>query len=227
MINLALNKVKAHTRNTYNEKADQLAKQVTQMEIIKWNNTAIYRIKTLPIWNDIVIDIATRSFVKKINQSQNLNKWTQQKRIEKTFEKQIQSPECYDWKSFWKNTLTKGATTSFKDNNRKGFLLKLIHNELPTMDRLEIRRPDLYKQDKLCSLCNKEEEIREHLFECKELESRISQAWEKTVKKIIKEVKMVFLENKEEIKTTNIMDLKDNQITEFIKKMKEKIFRSK
>ena len=34
-IELTLNKVKAHAGNTYNEKADQLAKQATQMEIIK------------------------------------------------------------------------------------------------------------------------------------------------------------------------------------------------
>ena len=73
-IELTLNKVKAHAGNTYNEKADQLAKQVTQMEIIKWNNIAAYKVKALPTWNNIVIDIAVRSFVKEVNQSQNLNK---------------------------------------------------------------------------------------------------------------------------------------------------------
>src|SRR6266480_7076732 len=114
------------------------------MEIIKWNNIAVYKIKALPTWNNIVIDIAVRSFVKEINQSQNLNKWIQQKRIHETFEKQIQNSEWYDWKSFWRNISTKGETTSFKNNNRISFLLKLINNELPTMDRLEIRRPDLY-----------------------------------------------------------------------------------
>ena len=95
------------------------------------------------------------------------------------------------------------------------------------MDRLEIRQPDLYKQDKLCSLCDKEEESREHLFECKELENRISQAWEKMIEKIIIEMKKAILEDKEKIKIKNIMDLKKKQIVEFVKKTKKRIFRSK
>jgi hypothetical protein len=49
------------------------------MEIIKWNNIAVYKVKALPTWNNIVIDIAVRSFVKEVNQSQNLNKWTNKK----------------------------------------------------------------------------------------------------------------------------------------------------
>src|SRR5436305_12546833 len=99
-IELTLNKVKTHAGNIYNEKADQLAKQATQMEIIKWNNITVYKIKALPTWNNIVIDITVRSFVKEVNQSQNLNKWTQQKRIQETFEKQIRNSEWYNWKSF-------------------------------------------------------------------------------------------------------------------------------
>src|SRR5438477_6597609 len=155
------------------------------MEIIKWNNIAAYKVKALPTWNNIVIDIAVRSFVKEVNQSQNLNKWTQQKRIQETFERQIQNSEWYNWKSFWRNISTKEVTTSFKNNNRTSFLLKLIHNELSTMNRLEIKQPDLYKQDKLYPLCDKEEESKKHLFKCKELENRISQAWKKIIEKII------------------------------------------
>ena len=51
----------------YNEKADKLAKQATQTEIIKWNNIATYKIQALPVWNDIIIDMATRNFIKEIN----------------------------------------------------------------------------------------------------------------------------------------------------------------
>ena len=109
------------------------------MEIIKWNNIAVYKIKVLPTWNNIIIDIVVRSFVKEVNQSQNLNKWIQQKRIQETFERQIQNSEWYDWKFFWKNILAKRVTTSFKNNNRKSFLFKLIHNEFSTMNKLEIR----------------------------------------------------------------------------------------
>src|SRR5437763_648952 len=95
------------------------------------------------------------------------------------------------------------------------------------MDRLEIRRSNLYKQDKLYPLCDKEEESREYLFECKELENRISQAWEKIMKKIIIEIKKAMLKDKEKTKTKNIMGSKEKQIVEFGKKTKKRIFRSK
>jgi hypothetical protein len=83
----------------------------------------------------MVIDMATRDFVKEINQKQGTDEWTKQRRIQKTFKKQIQNPESYNWKSFWENTSAKGTTTSFKENNRKSFLLKLIHDELPTLNK--------------------------------------------------------------------------------------------
>src|SRR5438552_3693731 len=51
------------------------------------------------------------------------------------------------------------------------------------------------------SLCDKEEESREHLFKYKELENRISQAWEKMIEKIIIETKKAMLEDGE--KTRN------------------------
>jgi hypothetical protein len=93
----------------------------------------------LPVWNDIIIDTATRNFIKEINYKQTIDKWTKQKRIKNIFEEQIQNPEDYDWKMLWTNISTKGMTTSFKDNKKKSFLLKLAHNELPTLDRLIIR----------------------------------------------------------------------------------------
>jgi ribonuclease HI/endonuclease/exonuclease/phosphatase family metal-dependent hydrolase len=227
-INLHLNKVKAHAGNVHNEKADQLAKQATQAEIIKWKDTATYKIQALPVWKDIVIDIATRSFVKEVNQKQNICKWSMQKRIQRTFKEQLQRSDNYSWKTLWTNISTKGTWTSFKDSKRRSFLLKLIHNELPTLDRLRIRRPDLYKQDKICPLCNKEDETRDHIFKCEGLESQMSQAWKKTTEKIFKETKKYLLDKKErEEKRTTITSLEEEQIAAFIKNFEEETFRSK
>ena len=145
------------------------------MEIIKWSNTATYKIQATPVWNDIVIDVATRNFVKEINQKQITNKWVRQKRIQKTFEEQIQNPEDHSWKSLWENISTRGMATSFKDSKRRSFLLKLIHNELPILDKLRTRRPDLYGPNTTCPLCNEEDKTREHIFKCKRLESQINQ----------------------------------------------------
>src|SRR5438876_7836118 len=174
-INLHFNKVKAHAGSIYNEKADQLVKQATREEIIEWNKESTYKIKTLLIWHNITIDMAMRDFVKEINNKQLMDKWSNQRRIQKTFKEQLQGLEDYDWKSLWENIQAKGMTTSIKDNKKRSFWLKLIHNELLTLNKLTIRRSDLYGQNRTCPLCNKEKETREHIFKCKELESRIIQ----------------------------------------------------
>src|SRR5438552_335074 len=66
------------------------------------------------------------------------------KRLKRTFGKQIQSPKSYSWKSFWKNTVAKESMIFFKDCRKRSFLLKLIYNELLTLDKLNIRQSDLY-----------------------------------------------------------------------------------
>ena len=84
-----------------------------------------------------------------------MNKWINQKRIQKTFRKQIHDQDNYTWRSLWNNIQIGGPFTSFKDNKKRSFWLKLIHNKLPTLDRQAIRRPDLYGQNKICPLCKK------------------------------------------------------------------------
>ena len=226
-IDLRFNKVKAHAGDALNEKADKLAKQATQTEIIRWNNTATYKIQALPVWNDIIIDTVIRNFIKEINYKQTIDKWTKQKRIKNTFEEQIQNPEDYDWKMLWTNISTKGMTTSFKDNKKKSFLLKLAHNELPTLDRLIIRRPDLYGQDKTCPLCNKKDETREHIFECEELKGKMDQAWKKTIEKLTKETKKVLLDKKEKTDAKKTANQEEEQIATFTRKFEERILGSR
>ena len=46
------------------------------------------------------------------------------------------------------------------------FRNKLIFNELPTIDKLHLRRPDLYPDELLCSLCHMELETNEHVWFC-------------------------------------------------------------
>ena len=118
-----------------------------------------------------------------------MDKWSSQRKIQKTFKEQLQGSEDYDWKSLQKNIQAKETITSIKDNKKKSFQLKLIHNELLMLNKLTIRRSDLYGQNKICPFCNKEEETREHIFECKELESRIIQAWKEIIKKVSNDIR--------------------------------------
>ena len=64
----------------------------------------------------------------------------------------------------------------------------MIHNELPTLDNLAIRKPHLYKSESKCRVCNREIETREHLFTCIEMEQFTREVWNTTVKKLVKRI---------------------------------------
>ena len=55
---------------------------------------------------------------------------------------------------------------NFKDHNLKAFNVKKLMDELPVIEKLKIRRPDLYEKELNCVRCNKEKETLEHLWEC-------------------------------------------------------------
>ena len=85
------------------------------------NKESIYKIKTLLIWHNTTIDMAIRDFIKKINNKQLMNKWSNQRRIQKTFKEHFQGSENYDWKLLWENIRAKGTTTSIKNNKKRNF----------------------------------------------------------------------------------------------------------
>jgi hypothetical protein len=60
-----------------------------------------------------------------------------------------------------------------------------MHNELPTLDNLEKRRPDIYLGKTTCVMCQNEKETLDHLLSCKYTEETRKQIWKSTVKKII------------------------------------------
>ena len=83
----------------------------------------------------------------------------------------------------------KGLDTLFKESDKRNFRIKMLHNELPTLERMTNRRPDLYNEDNnKCRLCGLELETREHLFSCKNLENLTRQAWKNTMDKMQKRV---------------------------------------
>jgi hypothetical protein len=92
----------------------------------------------------------------------------------------------------------KGLHTSFKESNRRSFRVKILHNELPTLERLTERKPRLYGDtNNKCRMCNQELETREHLFSCVELEQSNEQAWERAMIKMIGAVKKTSGKEKE------------------------------
>ena len=103
--------------------------------------------------------------------------------------------------------------------------MKLIHNELPTLDKLRTRWSDLYGPDTTCPLCNEEDETREHIFKYKGLESQINQVWKKAMEKIFKEMGKFLLGKKGKTNIKKMTNLEEKQTADFIKELEERIFR--
>ena len=94
-IKLTLTKVKAHSNNPLNDKANILAKEASQLPSISWTQFRKYKIQTIPKWKEIIIDIAPRNFIKEINKIKILKEWTNQQRIQNLFGQEIQEPDKY------------------------------------------------------------------------------------------------------------------------------------
>ncbi|RHZ59961.1 hypothetical protein Glove_360g41 [Diversispora epigaea] len=79
------------------------------------------------------------------------------------------------------NRIKKLLTDDPLDHNKRTFLFKLIHNELPTLDRLAIRQPKVYSSFTICPLCHLTEENIKHLFLCPQTENQRLQLWNKAI----------------------------------------------
>ena len=74
--------------------------------------------------------------------------------------------------------------TSFKQTKEKSFTTNLLNNELPTLHKITIRRPDLYTDSTPCYLCQNQQETITHLFDCPMLQQDIEMAWNKSTAKL-------------------------------------------
>ena len=78
------------------------------------------------------------------------------------------------WNLFSYHINTKKITTSFKHSILVSFRTKLMMDELPLMNNLVKRHPDIYKQEWKCVMCHQEQESWPHLWRCSHLASRIT-----------------------------------------------------
>lgn len=61
---------------------------------------------------------------------------------------------------------SKNNAANYVQSKTKSFLIKNLMEELPTMEKLKIRHPDLYKTWNCCP-CNEEKETYNHIWLCK------------------------------------------------------------
>ncbi|RHZ55865.1 hypothetical protein Glove_410g92 [Diversispora epigaea] len=84
-VQISLFKVKAHSGVKFNEIADRLAQvSITspfQDPRISINSSALNQIKTIPMWNGLVLDYSIKTVIKKFNSEIWRQKWLRQNRI--------------------------------------------------------------------------------------------------------------------------------------------------
>jgi ribonuclease HI len=181
-ITIQMTKVKAHSKDKANNKVDLLAKEAKEEPEIIW--TSWYRQEALTTfcWNRISIDIGIRDFIKEIHKRSILVKWANQNRIRKKWSNEIDNQENFDWRSFWETNKVGGSLeTSTKQVKEKAFRIKMMHNELPTLDNMSKRFPRKYKDLTECIYCRQEKESLVHLLSCTYTVKLREEIWSETL----------------------------------------------
>ena len=174
-------KVKAHDSIWDNELADKLAKKALTGDRIltkDFRNENSYRLS----WYSIKVEQNNRSFIKLINK---VNKEIDEKKLKRMSNQHID----YDKKLSYRilnldnekinhtqnNQLEETSREvlkilskflSLKGNKYKSWKFKKLIGELPTIKKLKIRMPKLYKKDLNCPRCRLREENTKHIWEC-------------------------------------------------------------
>src|SRR5215204_3343051 len=120
----------------------------------------------MPVWRDLALDVSMKNALLLISEFTWKQKWLQQNRIKWWVTKS--KARKVHWKITAK-TLHPSRITSFisnfKESKFRQFSLKLLNDELPTMNNLHKRKPWIYQSD-TCPFCNIEKEDNIHIFTC-------------------------------------------------------------
>src|ERR1043165_619794 len=164
---LEIVKVKSHSEDKWNDKADVLAKKgATCRNIIYAEKIRCDGIEYRLEWENKKIDIPTRLLCKIITNAKIGASWRETNPI-RALEPETENTR-HNWSSFWKEmNRTKGVhCTSRKLSTRRATAIKCIMNNLPTLEELNKRRPEVYTTVD-CQMCQDgEKETQAHLASC-------------------------------------------------------------
>src|ERR1044072_2645700 len=165
-LKVQLKKVKAHRGNRFNDEVDKLAKAASSLKeglILNTNNFANIGIN----FKHIEIEDHLRGFIKTITNVNRFSQFLALNRNSKYRKSDI------DWPTFC--SIIKGIeasnTISFKYSHHRSKRMKLLLEELPTIEFYKATKPDLYKDSWNCLYCNSNESFN-HLWTCS---ARLSQ----------------------------------------------------
>jgi ribonuclease HI len=157
-----LNKIQAHTGNTYNEIADKLADQGREQTNgctiqVSPNNTK--QLWATLAWRNRCLNTNLKSFLKVSTRSKWASKWASQNRNYSWLDKQ--EAAHIDWQHSWYSLHPSSMTnhvTNEQDQQLRRRMYKQLNQEFPTATELHKRRPDIYVNN-LCAECKSPEDM--------------------------------------------------------------------
>ena len=170
-LHITVLKVKGHSTNVINERADFLAKKgLTSPSFIISPNDIRHHIQGFPTFSNrqIIVERDPRKFVFELQQAQFFEQFISLSRFKHIVPHH--EAELLDWECTWfclhYDLSTSKSDTSFKANNAFILSTKLFLDELPLLAELQRRKPDIYNPSWNCIACDMEKETWSHLWTC-------------------------------------------------------------
>src|SRR4051812_993569 len=171
-LSIHLHKVKAHNNDHFNDIADQLAKAGcnTPSLIPILNN--IPSSDLIFTFNKVPVEISIRGFFKHLFSAKTFCNFLDLNR--NSLIRRHTENHTINWPAIWSllSLDSSSLVTSFASCKLKTFIIKNFVNELPTLSRISVLRPDLYEHW-CCIGCNQATETPAHLWTCNAYSTRI------------------------------------------------------
>jgi hypothetical protein len=118
-------------------------------------------LQVIPVWKKIQLSTHLRHFISDLSRNTGFEKWFNLHRNSKYRKLEV------DWHSTFKalDNDEPSSSTSFLASSKKKSRVKYLIEELPTIEHMKKRRPDLYN-NWLCPNCNSQQEYFSHVWLC-------------------------------------------------------------
>src|SRR5215204_5133357 len=188
-LNLQLIKVKGHSANFLNDKADSLARNglvslsfcISPMDI-KFNTIATLCFSN----NKTIVESDPRRFTTSIQQAKFFESFISLNRFSTLAH--FHYANLLNWNATWACLRFSNESklfTSFEQNAVFTLATRLLLDELPVMAKLQLQKPNVYLQDWNCALCGLDKQTWSHLWICPVLKQKFAALRDVTLATII------------------------------------------
>ena len=211
-------KVKGHSGNVLNDKADEQTKMSLRGNLIEIDSKQVLDSYISPFWNGLSVERPLRNFIKQRNEQYVQYEWS----LNRTNRELLRAEKPKDCSVAW------NLARSLKDNNCRSmkthyewiFQIKTLNDLLPTRSMMNEFSDGRYPLT-LCPLCGEDTETIEHLTKCKELTESWENVFKKSVTKVINKLNKD-AEQEEKFSSKNFIN-KFSPFTKYINAHTEKI----